>query len=189
MEFTTGWTRKLVRNQSDYDKWLSTLKSGDACIVQEFIPQGDSCLESQIECWRFWTARYQGDCVIYDKDSHQIRKDGLLCYCNSDTPWGRVFAARIVPDHGDLHHKYYDFKDCHAPVFEPDWIDGDRCVFFDSYGPDFGRSLSSVLPRYYRREVNEGELVIAFGRINELKESLKGSNLVFLYAEDLSRKI
>lgn len=171
MRYTTGWARRDCKNQEQWDDWVSGLQDCDVVLYQEFIPRGRSCLDSQIQCWRFWPAVYRGDVVFYNNDTHPI-KNGIAVYWNTDDPHGDVFASRIVPYHRDLVDDNSRFIDCHAPVFEPDWLGKDECYLFIPHQPNphrLHRAIKNRFPRNYRREVNGGDLLIVFADEDEVK--------------------
>lgn len=191
MRFTTGWARRVCRSEKDWTNWLSSLKEGDDVLFQQFIPRGKSCLDSQIECWRFWLARFRGSTVFYDKDSHPL-KDGRSVYWNSDSLHGDVFGGRIVPIHSDVKpYEGFRFADCHAPIFEPLWDNADRCFVRVNYGPNKHRIIKEIktqFPQSYGREVYDGELLTVFADSTNVENFCKDwrsseEKPVFLYAE------
>lgn len=179
---------EIIKDQQHYDNWVASLKHGDPCVVQVFHPQSNSFLDYPVECWKFWKAEYLGNKVRYCHDVHPIRKDGLCCYWGSDTPWGEVFSARLIP----LDNCYrFNGGDCFfavSPVFEPAYTNSCRCYFLDVHGPNFGKCYPTQINEspHYSRKVIGGDLVTVFGDINELAVAAKDSHLKYLYAEHLS---
>ena len=176
---------ELIKNDDDYAKWVSNLKSGDPCLVQQFITAGDGLLNSSIECWHFYKAIYQENRVRYNNDVHPINKEGFCTYWNSETLWGDVFPARLVPDYSGLNFKGEDNLYACEPIFEPSYTNDYRCVFFNAHGPDFNKGYGTArnFGHYYTRKVVGGELIVAFGDHKELQALVKDSPLTFLYAE------
>ena len=173
MRYTTGWSRRDVKTQECWERWLSGLKDGDRVMYQEFILRGNGCLSSQVECWRFWPAVFKNDRrVWFDNEEHPLR-DGQATYWNSDSLHGDVFASRIVPAHPDIEPTPSGrFVDCHAPVFEPSWDEADRCFVFVGDGPDIHRACGLVSSRFslqYRRRVHRGELFTIFAQSDEVE--------------------
>lgn len=189
MIYTSGWARNL-KSHADWEKWLRGLKKDDPILFQEFIPRGNGCLNSQVECWRFWEATFLGDIVRYDNATHPIKK-GRGVFWNSDALHGKVFGSRIVPWHKDLAPTNGSrFIDGHAPIFEPAWSDFDRCFVLVPHGPAFYKNQRLLKFDYqYHRDVNGGILYTIFGEEEESVKSVCGlpSNLYnppnFLYSE------
>lgn len=98
--YTTGAAKNNVQTLKQWEVWSESLKQGDQVLVQQFLPRGDFCLDSQVECWRFWGGIYHYDKVFYNHNMYPIKK-GVCVYHNSDAPWGKVFPARLVPRHSD----------------------------------------------------------------------------------------
>lgn len=183
-----------IKSNEDYIKWLTNLKKHDACLVQQFMPVRDGVLDLPFEHWRFYTAEYLEDEVRYGGSLHPIRPDGLCCYWNTNSPWGEVFAARLVPTHSDFKVNADDYYAIACePMFEPaytDNYDNFRCFFLNSYGEDNAKGyLASKLFRYsYTRKVQGGYLITAFGDFKELQKLVKNSPLVYLYSERIDSK-
>jgi hypothetical protein len=157
--YTTGWARKEIKTLEQWNSWVQSLKEGNRVLVQQFIPRGDSCLDSQVECWRFWEGTYQVDLVIYNRDAHPL-KDGYCVYWNSNEKWGDVFGARIVPWHNDVAPRIDDlYRDCHAPVFDENWT-GDRHLVLVPFGKNFPRGYYLIKNKFpyhrpaYPRQIN-----------------------------------
>jgi hypothetical protein len=194
MRFTTGWARKDMKSQQHWEHWLSNIKDGDAVVYQQFIQREKGCLGSKVECWRFWSATFRGDRVIYNNDSHPL-KNGRAVYWDSDSLHGDVFGSRIVPAHSDIAPiEGGRFVDCHAPVFEPLWDEVDRCFVLVKYGPDTHKvsgEVSRSFPQQYQREVNGGKLHTVFAESAKVQEFCmefsqthdSGSAPMFLYSE------
>jgi len=190
ISYTTGWAQRNVKTHDEWAKWVASLKKGDRCLFQEFIPRGNSCLDSQYEFWRFYEAKFQGDLVAYDNDTQPI-KDGYATYWNSDTRWGRVFDARIVPWHSDVAPKEGNpYRDCHAPVFDDVWSEPYTYRHFLIVEPRNIISASRVIkdsyPKSYYRDVEHGKLFTVFASW-ESEESLSNVEGVrYLYSESLN---
>lgn len=193
--FTTSWARQL-KSQKDWDLWLSKLSDGDDVLYQQFIPKGKGCLDSKIECWRFWPAKIiaGGTRVLYDNDDHPL-KNGIATYWDSDAPHGDVFGSRIVPVHKDISPgPGCRFTDAHAPIFEPSWDDADRCYVLVRYGlktHKASHAISKSFPHQYAREVNGGRLHTVFAEADTVELFCKNFTPdrldcvapVFLYSE------
>lgn len=194
MIYTTGWARQDCKTLSDWEQWLSSLRDGDEVLYQQFVKRGNFCLDSQVECWRFWPAKFFGERVSYDGDNHPLQ-DGRATYWNSDSLHGDVFGSRIVPAHRDLMPQYKGarFVDAHAPVFEPLWSEVDRCLVRVSYGANFHNSRRQVMhafPQSYEREVYDGEVITVFAAATEVEEfcgQFNDNEIMFLYAEETGR--
>ena len=188
MQYTTSWARQSCKTLSQWQSWVNGLTYGEYVLFQQFIPRGNSCLESQIQCWRFWPAIYKDDLVYYDNYTHPI-KNGIAIYWNSEKPHGDVFASRIVPYHHDLTKNDRRFLNAHAPVFEPDWFWKDECHIFIPYQEKFNILSSEVrrkFPRSYSRTVNNGRLCIIFAEEEHVKNfasTLEG--VIYCYSECL----
>lgn len=189
--YTTDWAKKAVRTEAQYKEWSSSLKPGDRCLVQEFVPQGNSCLDSQVECWRFWEAKYHGTRVFYDNDTRPLNEHGACVYWNSDDEWGEVFAARIVPWHSDTApEEGRRFRACHAAVYEPALWDAWRCLVLLKDGPSkhkIAAEIRRTFKRQYWRGVNEGSLYVIFDDDRKVEEFCKSSGALYLYSESVEK--
>lgn len=191
--YTTAWAQEKTKTLEQWSDWIKNLKEGDKVLFQMFIKRGNFCLDSQVECWRFFNATYQGDRVYYDRNLHSI-KDGYATYWGSEDKWGDVFDARIVPWHGDIAPKEGEYcKDGHAPIFDENWTPAGvhRHLILLSRrrdGKESGREIKRQFPRCYSREVVEGDLLTVFAdwqdltveKISEFKDAK------FLYSEPLN---
>lgn len=186
MRYTSGWAQTL-KSDAAWQEWVSSLTDGDRVLFQQFIPRGKICLDSQVECWRFWEATFYGNTVKYN-DAHHPLKDGRAVYRNSDSLHGKVFGSRIVPWHSDMAPGEGEWcVDGHAPIFEPAWAEFDRCFVFIPHGPDIykNKRLFKFKHQYYR-EVNGGILCTIFGEEEDSIKDICGShsnNPRFLYSE------
>jgi hypothetical protein len=188
--YTTAWAQKQVKTADQWQDWVSTLKDGDRVLFQQFILKGNSCLDSQIECWRFIEAQYRENIIVYNFEPHPI-KDGYSIYWNSDRKWGDVFDARVVPWHDDVAPKEGDrFRDCHAPIFDEVWsLPGchRHLVLIELKYHDAFHKINKQFPRCYSRKVAEGNLVTIFGNWEEVTadkiNAIAGAK--YLYSEPL----
>lgn len=182
-----GFPRKEMRESEDWQSWVSSLKDGDKVLFQQFVPKGDSCFDSPVECWRYWSATFHANGVRYDDERHPL-KDGVAVCRNSDSPWGDVFPARVVPICYDLLSDSLRFVDGHAPIHEPDWLGADRNYVLVKHGPDFNQ-MSRVVPRQFKRcyqnRVHGGQLFTVFADCEEVEafvNQLGVPSVVFLYS-------
>jgi hypothetical protein len=188
--YTTAWAQKEVKTFEKWQSWVASLKDGDRVLFQQFMPRGNFCLDPQAECWRFVEARFLGDKIVEDYEPHPV-KNGYAVYWNSDSKWGDVFDARIVPWHGDVAPlDGTNFRDCHAPVFDETWSDrGCHRVLalIDRKHRNAFESIKEQFLRCYEREVAEGNLVTIFGDWEEVSEdkinAIAGAK--YLYSEPL----
>jgi hypothetical protein len=181
INYTTKWAR-FKGDEKAWVEWVSSLKSGDQCIFQQFVPRGNHCLDSQYEHWRFWPATYHGDRVFYYRESHPF-KDGRAVYWNTNDFNGEVFGDRIVPCHGDIESRpEHNFTCGHAPVFEPNWASGARSLVLLHHKHFPNSRLKDVFPYCYHRKVEQGYLYTVFGHEDEIKERLP-EEFHFLYSE------
>ena len=197
IKYTTDRARKQIRSAQDWQKWVATIQDKDRVIVQQFIPAGDygNCIQSQVECWRFWDAeiRFTSDhkdssdfTVWYDHDIHHPYKHGHAVYWNIDIHDGDVFGTRIVPFHSDLVKEDRRFLDFHAPVWEENWKF--RCFILVKNQRGFSQICNEVQKiaylRCYSREVDEGQLFTAFGDRDAIFDSISNIPAAqFLYSE------
>lgn len=182
-------SRDIPTTPEAYAQWISTLKHGDRVIVQQFEPKGDTILSWSAEHWSYCEGWFHGNTVYFSNSDHPIRKDGLMCYWDSDTPWGNVFPARILP-----WHPYYApkddqrFRSFECPVFEPQWK-GDRVYVAVDWQKGIGNVRAALrkaldgIPHYQNR-ANEAELYVCFTDDYRLKDRMpEGAR--FLYSEEL----
>jgi hypothetical protein len=167
MRYTSGWAQTL-KSDEEFDRWVSSLTDGDRVLFQQFIPRGKGCLDSQIECWRFWEATFHGGTVKYNNAHHPL-KDGRAVYWNSDSLHGNVFGSRIVPWHSDMApDEGLRHVDGHAPIFESAWTGFDRIFVLVPFGPNFHEYKKRLNFKHkYYREVREGFLFTIFGMEEE----------------------
>lgn len=183
--YTTGWAREQIQTLEQWKIWVDSLKQGDRILVQQFLPRSNSCLDSQVECWRFWEATYHGDTVFYGHDMHPIN-EGVCVYWNDDTPWGKVFPVRLVSWHSDCAPREGDrFRDCHAPIFEDAW-GSDRHFVLIKHQKDYSKIAHAVRKAFqyqYQRDVNDGILTTIFGNenIKQQVQNIEGAD--YLYSE------
>jgi hypothetical protein len=194
--YTTGWAQKQTNTLERWQSWVNSLKNGDRCIFQEFIPRGNFCLDSQVECWRFYDAKFLGDRVLYDGETKPLSM-GYASYYGSGERWGDVFPARVVPWHSDINpSEGRRFKDCHAPVFDENWTPREmhrHLVLTMRSGPKRYptpfEQIQELFSYCYERKVSEGKLITIFGdwecitaeKINQIEGAR------YLYSEPLSQ--
>lgn len=191
ISYTTAWAQKSTQTLEQWQQWARSLKIGDKCLFQRFIPRGNFCLDSQYEMWRFWPAIYRGDRVVYDNDDHPLR-DGYATYWGSDIHWGEVFDARIVPVHHDVSPlEGHRFRDCHAPVFDEHWTPREvhRHLLLIKKGADrhhaIRRLIKEKFPRSYSREVYQGDLYTIFTSWED-EDALRAiEGATYLYCEKI----
>jgi hypothetical protein len=189
--YTTAWTQKNVKTLEKWQGWVKSLKQGDRILFQQFIKRGNFCLDSQVECWRFFEGKFINEALIrYDNDTHPI-KDGYAVYWDSDSRWGDVFDARIVPWHYDVSAKNgCRFRDCHAPIFDEVWSEPGcyrHLILIDRPYAKIYNLVKKLFPRCYYREVAQGWLVTIFGDYDDVTEekvnAIDGAK--YLYSESL----
>lgn len=187
MRFTTGWARRQAEN---WPEWVKTLKGGDRVLYQEFVPRGTSCMDSQVECWRFWDATicHYPNRVRYNNDIAPI-EDGLAIYWDSDFPKGEVFAERIVPFHHDLFDEGRRFVIGHAPIYEPEWDQAQRCFVLVPWGPEVDKTRNQIrktFVRSYARKVDQGQLMTIFAYQEDVSihQTILDGKAKFLYSEN-----
>lgn len=193
MIYTTGWARKKLKTEAQYQEWLASLKPQDEVVLQSFMPP-QSILGMPFERWRFQKGR-----VIFNNeklyqfvargDDAPLRPDGMACYWNSDRPWGEVFPARLIPMHYDLEMNDKEegfWLTGHAPVYEPLFFGNYRHVFFVPHGKDVYKRRNSVrnlYPYCYETDVEGGTVITAFGP-DEFNAKLEGVR--YCYSQYLS---
>jgi hypothetical protein len=190
MIYTTGWAR--IKTAEQYAAWLSGLNSQDKVLFQEFVPRGNSCLDLQLEGWRFTLGRailvFGGWSFVSDiggGSDTQLCEGGAIAAGGG--PWGDVFQARIVPVHYDVASRMeHSSVVGHAPVYEPEWAGFSRCLVFSPYGSghgQFSRKLDGL--RFYDRRVDDGTLLTIFGDADQIRPAVEEAGLRWLYSEDL----
>lgn len=183
--YTTAWAREKIKTLEQWNTWTESLKQGDKVLVQQFLPKSNSCLDSQVECWRFWEGVYHDDRVFYNHDMHPTKK-GVCVHWNDDTPWGKVFPARLVPMHSDCAPREGDrFKDCNAPVFEPFW-GTERHFVLVSHQKGYHKirhKIKTTFKYQYERDVNQGVLFTIFGDEDLEQQTQAFEGIQYLYSE------
>jgi hypothetical protein len=192
--YTTAWAQQQTKTLEQWQEWVKGLKRGDRVLSQQFIPRGNYCLDSQVECWRFVEARYiDGNMITYEHDQHPI-KDGYQIYWGADAHrWGDVFDARIVPWHSDVAPKDKDsHRDCHASIFDEVWsLPGcyRHLVLVERRFRSPFNQIKQQFSRCYKRDVTEGNLIIIFGDWEDVTaekiDAIDGAR--YLYSERLHR--
>jgi hypothetical protein len=183
--YTSKWAQK---NNSDYKSWLSNLKTGDPILVQRFMPQGDSCMQSQREHWQFSQAKYQLEYMYVPiTENRTCHNEGIFYMSDDKTPVGNVFPQRIVPPYCDFQSEHSNVIAGHAPIYEPNWIE-ERCYVLVTYEENShitNNKIRRAFRQSYSRKVVGGELYIIFDDIDRVKEKLIETGGTFLYAENL----
>ncbi|MDJ0589993.1 MAG: hypothetical protein QNJ72_08370 [Pleurocapsa sp. MO_226.B13] len=98
-------------------------------------------------------------------DELPLKVDGRGRYYLSDSDWGEVFPARIVPLSTELPQNLGESVYGHKPIFEPEYFGHFRHIFMISYGGEIMKAYSKIranFPRSYFQEVYQGELAITF---------------------------
>lgn len=187
--YTSGWSQNLIKSTEQWEDWVKTLKDGDLCLLQEFVPRSNSCLGSQCEHWKFSEVIYEGSVLVDKQYDKKPIKNGFVTYWNSETKWGEVFDARIVPYHSDIapndNEKY---KSCHAPLFDEYWTAPDMFRHLVLKRGKLRHNIKGMFKRSYLREVAEGQLLTIFGNWEDITPEKINSidYLLFLYSEPLN---
>jgi hypothetical protein len=181
-------SKSAQKNYSEYKSWLSSLKTGDPVLIQRFMRQGDSCLESQREHWQFSQAEYQAEYIyVRVTGSSTCHIEGIFYMSDRKTPVGNVFPQRLVPHYCDLKSDLCRAVAVHAPVYEPSWIK-ERCYVLVTHEENSHITCNKIrraFHRSYSRKVVGGELYVIFDDIDRVKEKLSETGGTFLYAESL----
>ena len=162
--FLSGFDRTV----EDYDGWLKSLTPRkDKVAFQRFRPYDDSsaAFGASFERWELTLVSYTGRTLFAPGMDQPIRPDGVACWHNSESEWGDVFPARIVP--------YVHWKGLKAvgdrvlslnPIYEPFYVGKTRSLYL----VPFGKTEQGLFEfkrqglRHYYREVAEGRLVTVF---------------------------
>ena len=182
--YTTGWTRESVRNEELYKSWLSNLKDGELVVMQQFKPADTGLISLGIEYWEFTCCKLQGYKINEGGEIRPVnRETGILTYWNSETEWGDVFPARIVPMHHDLRlKKVGNTVAGHHPVYEPLFFYTTRKVYLVPRGDDFHQRCSRArnkFTRSYSVDCDNGRLFYVFDK----SEENEVDGVKFLYSQ------
>lgn len=192
VRYTTGWTREDIKTETAYAAWLKTLKNGDEVLYQQFHPAGSEggILDLPFERWEFERVRVWDAvlCSVGGNDHPFNPEDGKGRYWGSETEWGNVFPARIVPLHSDLPAKELgDSVYGHHPVYEPLFFGSYRHHALLPYGANFGiRQCTHKIERHYWREVNGGKMIVFFSEVEPGNLQLP-EGFQYLFSEYLRR--
>jgi hypothetical protein len=187
---------KIIKTPEEYGFWLENLKWGDRVILQEFLPHGNSMLDSVVECWRYWdcelTVDYSNDWKVhYNSVNCRINKEGFVVYYGvGDVKYGQVFNSRIIPYHYYLVNTHKKYLLYNKPVWDEDWYRSHRCVIkFTSH--HWNQSLRQLeqnkeLTLNYCWEVDDGKIFVIFAKPEVVKDFIADKeDFQWLYSEYL----
>lgn len=166
-----------------------TVKNNYQVLLQEFHPIRESILDSPLEYWRFTQVRVWNDRLICSgrNDIPFDKQTGKCCYWNSESDWGEVFPARIMPIHGDFVgnavEKNGDSFVGDLPLFEQNYLQCFRHVLKVDLRTQARSKVSKIYPYNYIQEIYNGYLLHVFAPDEKWTMDIDG--LTLLYSEYL----